>query len=333
VAVKCTQPAAATVFSDGFEGGALGQWVIGTNNASVPATWGLVTKAYTLGYMSGTSMAAPFVSGVAALIWSVKPSSSVAHVKNVLIGSVDLKSSLATKVLSGGRLNAARALQYAPDVSSPTSVAMTGASLDSAFQTSKTFSVGWTAIDTGSGVKSYDVRWERAPYNAGFGAWRNAVTYTGSSLSGLPGSTYCFDARARDKALNISSWSPTRCTALPLDDRSLAASSGWARRSDPATYLGTYTHTTLHNASLKVNGVRFKKLGLVATTCPGCGLVNVYFGSTFVRQLSLAASATAREQILWIRSYPSIAGPVTVTLVVASSGKAVRIDGLGIEQA
>ena len=59
---------------------------------------------------SGTSVATPYVSGVAALIFAVNPAASVIEVKNLLLNSVDLVPSLKGKTVTGGRLNAAKAL-------------------------------------------------------------------------------------------------------------------------------------------------------------------------------------------------------------------------------
>ena len=59
---------------------------------------------------SGTSMAAPQVSGVAALIVAGSPRISVAKLRERLLKSVDKIESLNGKVASGGRLNAAKAL-------------------------------------------------------------------------------------------------------------------------------------------------------------------------------------------------------------------------------
>lgn len=63
------------------------------------------------GYMSGTSMAAPYVAGAAALVWAARPSWSAAQVKQRLLQSGDPLSSLAGKTVSGRRLNVKRALQ------------------------------------------------------------------------------------------------------------------------------------------------------------------------------------------------------------------------------
>ncbi len=59
---------------------------------------------------SGTSMAAPHVSGVAALILASEPNLSVAKLRERILGKVDKIQSLEGKVASGGRLCAAETL-------------------------------------------------------------------------------------------------------------------------------------------------------------------------------------------------------------------------------
>lgn len=59
---------------------------------------------------SGTSMATPVVSGVAALVLSVDPNLSIKELRERLLTSVDHLSSLDGKVSSGGRINAAHAV-------------------------------------------------------------------------------------------------------------------------------------------------------------------------------------------------------------------------------
>jgi subtilisin family serine protease len=62
------------------------------------------------GYKSGTSMSAPYVSGVAALLWSYDPSLTAAEVKAALMDSGDALASLSETTVSGKRLNAYSAL-------------------------------------------------------------------------------------------------------------------------------------------------------------------------------------------------------------------------------
>ena len=58
--------------------------------------------------MSGTSMAAPFVTGAAALVWSARPQASLQQVRNALLKSVDVSDVL--PLLTKGRLNIQHAI-------------------------------------------------------------------------------------------------------------------------------------------------------------------------------------------------------------------------------
>ena len=70
--------------------------------------WEFVGDEY--GYKSGTSMAAPVVAGVAGLVWSHRPGLTHLEVKNAILNGVDPLPELAGRIRSGGRVNAARAL-------------------------------------------------------------------------------------------------------------------------------------------------------------------------------------------------------------------------------
>ena len=59
------------------------------------------------GYLDGTSMATPFVSGAAALLWSAKPNATVTQIRQAILSSVDIRS---FKVSTRGRLNVSKAL-------------------------------------------------------------------------------------------------------------------------------------------------------------------------------------------------------------------------------
>ncbi|HYF77858.1 MAG TPA: S8 family serine peptidase, partial [Symbiobacteriaceae bacterium] len=66
-------------------------------------------------YMSGTSMASPHVAGVAALIKSVNQNMTPAQIRERIINTVTPLPDLAYKTVSGGMVDAAKALAYSPD--------------------------------------------------------------------------------------------------------------------------------------------------------------------------------------------------------------------------
>ena len=104
--------------------------VANTNNRDlrVPASnWGATTvdlgapgrqilstvKGGGYGLMSGTSMAAPHVSGVAALAWGLQPGATYEQVRDAIFNGVDKIPSMqgSTPTVTGGRLNAYNTLR------------------------------------------------------------------------------------------------------------------------------------------------------------------------------------------------------------------------------
>jgi hypothetical protein len=88
---------------------------------AAPGTWILTTTPGNgYGYWEGTSFAAPHVVGVAALIYARYPNLTAVEVKERIMASVDPLPSLTGKCVTGGRLNAFKAL-----LDQPPSVAIT----------------------------------------------------------------------------------------------------------------------------------------------------------------------------------------------------------------
>ena len=84
----------------------------------------------TSGYASysGTSMAAPHVSGVVGLLAAYNPQATAAEIKSALMDSVDVIPAMQNRCVTGGRLNAFKALQAigtGEDVTGPTVLSVT----------------------------------------------------------------------------------------------------------------------------------------------------------------------------------------------------------------
>jgi hypothetical protein len=189
----------------------------------------------------------------------------------------------------------------------------------------------WTGGDTWSGVASYDARWHRASATTGFGAyaypasWQRRTT-TSVALPLSPGYEVCVSVRARDRAGNVSAWSPDRCTARPLDDTALAVTNAWGRATTTSGswYLGTYTGTATSGATLSKGGVTARRITLVVATCSWCGSITVYLGGSLVGTVSTRSSPYLYRQQLTL----TLPAARTGTLVLRASGGTVNLDGL-----
>ncbi|MFE7329402.1 fibronectin type III domain-containing protein, partial [Streptomyces sp. NPDC057565] len=223
--------------------------------------------------------------------------------------------------------------QWRVDTVAPT-ISMTGPS--SAFTLSTNLAPAWSVKDAGAGTANVDVRWQRAPYTSGYGAWVypsawQKTTATKLTLSGAArGFTYCFSARARDKAGNLSVWSSARCTAVALDDRALTASKGWSRTSGTAYYANTATVTSKSGVTLQLKGVQAKHLALVATRCASCGSIGVYWNGALIKKIDLYAAKAQHKAILDIATFNGIRSG-TLTLRTLSS-RTVQIDGTALSR-
>lgn len=89
---------------------------------------------------SGTSVAAPFVVGAAALLLARNPNLSYAQLKDAILTNVDPLPALAGKTVTGGRLNIYRALSAVPAATSATTIV--AASL---FSTTQASARNWLA--------------------------------------------------------------------------------------------------------------------------------------------------------------------------------------------
>ena len=86
----------------------------GATTVDLAAPGDKIASTYTGGswaLLSGTSMATPHVAGAAALLWARAPAASVVQVREALLSSVEPRPALLGRTVTGGVLNAERALR------------------------------------------------------------------------------------------------------------------------------------------------------------------------------------------------------------------------------
>lgn len=189
----------------------------------------------------------------------------------------------------------------------------------------------WAGGVSSSAVATYDARWRRARWDGRFEAWKRPASWqatpnTTAALGMKPGFTYCVSVRARNRAGQLSAWTGSRCQVRALDDRRLSVGPGWRPRNGPRFYATTVLATKQKGATLTRTGAVVKRVGVVATRCPSCGIVVVRVDGKRVGRINLAAPSRQRRQVIMLEPFARERGTVTVT--VRSSGKLVQIDGL-----
>lgn len=217
------------------------------------------------------------------------------------------------------------------DITPPTAAM---SSFPGPFTMSSIVPIAWSGSDSGSGVATFDVRYQRAGFNGTFGAWvypsgwqaTGQLSTTSTSLA--LGNNYCFQVRATDYAGNVGTWSLSKCIAAVADDTSLHASSGWTRSAGSGYFGGSALSTTTNGVTLTLANVRADRLAVVASMCSGCGQVDVYFNTSRYGRVNLYSATTRHKQLIVLAPFPYGSGTVTIKSV--TSGKTIRIDGIGV---
>ncbi len=172
-----------------------------------------VGSATSYGFLDGTSMAAPHVTGAAGLLFSLSPSASVAQVRAALMATVDPIASLAGKTVTGGRIDAAAALD---EIRPPGDTTISGGPRSSTKSRTATFS--FTRSDAAIG-STFQCQLD----GSAFAACNSPATYT------VAGGRHAFAVRATsphavlaDPTPATTTWTVLQCTVPKLKGKSLS---------------------------------------------------------------------------------------------------------------
>lgn len=108
-------PNAISVANLMFDGNLAESSNYGINTVDIAAPGTYIVSSVTnqrYGFMTGTSMSAPMVTGVAAMVYSYRTDMSLADVKTAIVNSAYKLEGLDGKIISGGRLDAYAAMNY-----------------------------------------------------------------------------------------------------------------------------------------------------------------------------------------------------------------------------
>ncbi|HEX6128623.1 MAG TPA: S8 family serine peptidase [Candidatus Limnocylindria bacterium] len=274
-------------------------------------------------FASGTSMAAPHVTGVAALVVSVKPglASRPSDLRKRLIRTVKAAPATAGLTVSGGMVNALRAVDFvAPTVSRPKVDLAKGerATGDGAIPVR----VSWTAGDATSGLDRVQLQQRRDG-----GSWRPvslpAATASSRIRNLLPGHAYEFRVRAWDRAGNRSAFATSNVTRVVVrqDGSSLVHRSGsWSRVTKPSALGGALRASDEAGASAATTFTG-RAVAWIAERGPGYGKARVFIDGVKVAVIDLEASATQPRRLLFARTWGSSVQRTIEIRVVGTAGR------------
>ena len=139
-----------------------------------------------------------------------------------------------------------------------------------------------------------------------------------------PGHDACVGVTAHDRAGNTRR--SVRCIATAYDDDQFNASDDWRVRRDPDYYYGDYSVTRERGATL-TKRVSARRLWLVASTCPDCGTVDVFWNGEWRDRVSLDSKVDRKKVLLPIKRFDA-RQKGALKIRVASSGRPVKIQGV-----
>ena len=186
--------------------------------------------------------------------------------------------------------------------------------------------LAWSATDPGgAGIRSYDVR---TSVDGGvFATLAAGLTFTSMAIALVPGHTYRFEVRARDRAGNLGGWVAGATLRAYLPQQTYAGLT-WKGTWKSATVAqcsgGSVRYATTAGASAAYSFTG-RSIAWVTTLGPDRGAAKVYVDGVLVTTIDLHASTLVYRRIAFAKSW-SAAGAHSLRIVVVGTAGRPRVD-------
>jgi uncharacterized protein YjbI with pentapeptide repeats len=207
-----------------------------------------------------------------------------------------------------------------------------------AFTRSNAFFVATTFSDAGSGIWGWRIL--RRTIVSGGSTWSAWATdaWSGDNPKSIaafvsPGHRTCMRVQVRDFAGHVTTVPGERCSDAVYDSTGnrFFPDEHWAFGSDKSYFEWSYESTRTHGAQIaSASRLYVRQVGVIASTCPTCGSVSVYVGSTRVGTINLRRSVSTSRTLLTLPRLSTRRYGVVKVVVVSAPGRLVRVDAVAV---